>query len=168
MSEERIKALEARVAKLEGIITATATALGGGGASGGKVAPDRELDDPQYGDELVKRDPPRWRAESFAGRRMSQCPPDYLDALAEFQDWCAEREAADPAKAKYARYSTSRAAKARGWAARLRAGWKPKSPTNGVGASYRDDPFATRNSTGLGSNGDRGDAWEPSDDDPGF
>jgi hypothetical protein len=111
-----------------------------GGSSGPKVADDRDLDG-KYGDEEIKKDPPRWQGgESFAGRRMSECSPEFLDCFAEFKDYCADRDEEKAAlatgeeqekKAKFARFSRISAARARGWAARLRSGWKrPGSDNN--------------------------------------
>ena len=101
------------------------------------IASDADLDG-QYGDEEVKKNPKRWTGESFIGRRMSECSPEFLDSLAGHFDYKAEREAEDAANAedeetanakkKYAGYSRRSAARARGWAARLRAGWKPPAP----------------------------------------
>jgi hypothetical protein len=50
-----------------------------------------------------------------------------LDCFAEFKDYCASKdeESDDEKKLKNAKYDRRRAAKARGWAARIRAGWKP-------------------------------------------
>lgn len=105
--------------------------------SGPKVAADSDLDS-QWGDEEIKKSPPRWKGEDFAGKKMSQTSPEFLECFAEFCDWKAERddekaatltgEEADK-KRKYAGYSRKTAARARGWAARLRAGWKsPNEP----------------------------------------
>lgn len=103
--------------------------------AGGKVADDHDLDG-QWGDEEIKKSPPRWKGEDFANRRMSETSPDFLDCLADFNDWKAERDDEKAAtltgeeaekKRKYAGYSRKSAARARGWAARLRSGWK--SPT---------------------------------------
>lgn len=107
------------------------------GATAPGIASDADLDG-QYGDEEVKKNPKRWTGESFIGRRMSECSPEFLDSLAGHFDYKAEREAEDAANAedeetanakkKYAGYSRRSAARARGWAARLRAGWKPPAP----------------------------------------
>jgi hypothetical protein len=42
----------------------------------------------------VRKDPKRWRGESFVGRRFSETTSKYLEALASFLDWCADRAAA--------------------------------------------------------------------------
>jgi hypothetical protein len=52
---------------------------------------------------------------------MSECPPAYLDLVASRLDYFAAKEE----DAKKARYNRLDASRARGWAARLRNGWKP-------------------------------------------
>lgn len=94
-------------------------------AAGGAVATDADLDS-QWGDEDVKKDPPRWTkggGAPVAPCRMSACPPDFLEELASFKDWQAQKndEKGTPEGKKYAGYDRKSAARARGWAARLRA-----------------------------------------------
>ncbi len=87
-------------------------------AGGGDVATDAELDG-RYGDPKVFGDPKRWieqGGESFKGRAFSECPPDYLDALAEMSDYFAGRETDEKKKG----YKLKDAKFARGWARRLR------------------------------------------------
>jgi len=112
---------------------------GGTAGAGGRVAGDADLDG-QHGDPLIRKDPPRWPGESFAGQCFSGATPDYLDNLASFLEWKAGKNEADPAKKKYADYDRRDAARARGWAARLRAGWKPKSSTQAE-EQYDDGGF---------------------------
>ncbi len=97
------------------------------------VAPDSDLDS-ERGNFAVKKDPKQWKGESCVGRTLSECPPEFLDLLAETKDFKAGKEDEDAAalagaeqaqKKKYASYSRKDAARCRGWAARLRAGWKP-------------------------------------------
>lgn len=102
-----------------------------GGSSAGAVAPDHDLDS-EYGDPEIRRDPKRWTGDSFVGHRYSQTPPEYLDTLASQLDWQADRDEESDArdnkgrpKAQYARRD---AARARGWAARLRAGFVAAPP----------------------------------------
>lgn len=126
---EQLARIEAKIDRLLGQQPASA-------APG--IAPDSDLDS-QWGDEEVKKNPKRWQGDSFAGRRMSECSPEFLDCLAEHFDYKAGKEAEDAqdsalteeqraAKKKYSGYSRKSAARARGWAARLRAGWKPPAP----------------------------------------
>ncbi len=91
------------------------------------IAPDRDLDS-QYGDEKVRLDPRDWTGASFKGRKMSECPADYLELLANFYDWSAQK-AAD-ANERYngkpvAPYKRKSAERARGWAKRVREGKAP-------------------------------------------
>ena len=96
------------------------------GPAQGVCASDADLDG-EYGDPEIRKDPPRWTGESFATRHYSQSTPEFLDNLAGFIDWKAGKDAA----------------RARGWAKRLRAGWKPAAPA--AEDSFMDgddgDPF---------------------------
>lgn len=94
------------------------------------VATDADLDS-QYGDEKIKTKPRDWTGAFVSGQTMSESDPAMLDLLAERFDYFAGKEEAEGAatstgkpKAPYSRISAKRA---RGWAARLRSGWKPKS-----------------------------------------
>ena len=121
--EKRITALEVQVAALTLALKAKPAASV---PTSGTVAGDGELDS-QYGDPVVRKDPPRWKGTSYVGTAYSACPADYLLSLAGFLDWCSNKEAATPGKEKYAAYSAKDAARARGWAKR--------HPGNAVGAS---------------------------------
>lgn len=83
----------------------------------GEIASDEDLDG-KYGNPEIRRDPPRWQGESMVGRKFSECPPEYLDTLAGFNDWRADQDEkkGDP-RAKWARLDAGRA---RGWARRVR------------------------------------------------
>jgi hypothetical protein len=93
------------------------------------VAPDADLDS-EWGNPEIRKDPPRWHGQSYAGRRYSQTEPAYLDCLAGFLRWKAGKDdematsAAAPEErtkcAKYAGYARKDAARAQGWAERLR------------------------------------------------
>jgi hypothetical protein len=113
-----------------------------GGGAGGEVASDADLDG-KYGDEEIRRDPTAkyWDGESYAGCRMSECPSDYLDAYAKYKDACAFMNAKEGKedKAKYVGYDRKSAVRARGWAARVRAGKVGVVSHNGGGDS--DIPF---------------------------
>ncbi len=125
--EERVLLLEGQMAALmmqnavnraDG--TGTRRPVTSTAGSPGAVASDADLDG-QFGDVTIRKDPPRWTGESYAGRKYSECPPDYLDSLAGFLDWCADREEVTAGKEKYAAYSRRDAGRARGWAVRMRA-----------------------------------------------
>lgn len=72
------------------------------------------------GDPVIKYDPKFWKQESWAGRHYSQCPPDYLDMLAESEEYRAGRGLSDPEKKKWAKYNLRSAALAKGWARMIR------------------------------------------------
>ena len=61
------------------------------------------------------------------GRRFSECPPEYLDLVANRLDYFAGQNDGEPGPeaAKKARWNRLDASRARGWAARIRAGYKP-------------------------------------------
>lgn len=73
-----------------------------------------------HGDPVIRaKDPRDWTGELMTGRRFSECPPDYLDLLADRYEFFASREEDEKKKG----YNLTDAKRARGWAARLRAGW---------------------------------------------
>lgn len=84
--------------------------------------------DGKYGDPDIKRDPKRWTGAPVAPCRMSECPSEYLDVLASFYDWQADQDDKTGAKTSSGKpkstYGRLDAARARGWAARKRAGWQ--------------------------------------------
>jgi hypothetical protein len=89
-----------------------------------KRAETVDLDGPHGNPEIKAKDPRDWSRESMIGKRLSECPPTYLDLLAERYDYFAGKET-DEKKKRYAQLDCARA---RGWAARIRAGWKPEAP----------------------------------------
>jgi hypothetical protein len=130
--EERMVKIELRVKALEAKPTA---------ASGGDVADDQDLDG-KYGDvelryplkEKYWTEPQDISPET--PKRMSQCEPEYLDAVAKYLAACAymARKGGDEKKAGY---KDKDAARARGWAKRLRNGYAPKA--NGIAdAQYEE------------------------------
>ena len=97
-----------------------------------EIAPDRDLDG-KYGDPIVRATDPRdWNGPSMKGNHFSQCPPEYLDMLAERFDYFAEKAERQGITASNgqpaAPYNRRDAARARGWAKRLRNGWTPPEP----------------------------------------
>lgn len=89
------------------------------------IASDRDLDG-KYGDPVLKFMPREWTGPSFKGRRLSECPADLLDMVAETFDYFASKaeaanEHTDSGK-PVAQYKRSDAARARGWAKRIRDG----------------------------------------------
>lgn len=95
------------------------------GASGGAVANDRDLDS-KYGDPELKFSPRDWTGPSFKNRRFSECPPELLDLVADsleyFGKQADERDEKTNAGKPVGDYKRKDAARARGWAARMRAG----------------------------------------------
>jgi hypothetical protein len=95
------------------------------------------LDGP-YGDPIIKaKDPKDWTGPPQAGKHFSECPPAYLDLIADRYTYFAGRET-DATKAGYNRLD---AARARGWAARLRAGWTAPRPDGPVFAGDESPGF---------------------------
>lgn len=91
------------------------------------VASERDLES-QYGNPEVKaKDPRDWTGETQKGKRFSECPPEYLDMVASRLDYFASQHegSQDAEEQKKRRYNLIDASRARGWAARLRAGWTP-------------------------------------------
>jgi hypothetical protein len=107
----------------------------------GEAATDAELDGSR-GDPEIKKDPPRWTGAKFAPCHMSQTSPEYLEVLASFKDWQAGKDdesGAVDAKDRPASFWKRNDAKlCRGWARRLRAGWKPQaqSEQQSSGSNY--------------------------------
>lgn len=84
-------------------------------------APKVDLDGP-HGDPIVKaKDPRDWMGDPMQGRHFSECPAAYLDLVAERLDYFNVKETDEKKKG----YNALDAALARGWAARIRAGYKP-------------------------------------------
>ena len=78
-----------------------------------------------HGDPVIKaKDPRDWSGPPMTGRKFSECPPEYLDRLADRYDYFAGKDE-DATKQRYAKMD---AARARGWAARLRGGWRAPAP----------------------------------------
>lgn len=119
-------ASEESLALLRRIAVAVEALAGASSVSGGgDVAPDRDLDS-QYGNPEVKFMPRDWTGRSYKGRKMSDCPPELLDMVAETFDYFA-RKAEDAGEVTssgkpVAPYKRKDAARARGWAKRIRSG----------------------------------------------
>lgn len=107
------------------------------------VASDRDLDS-KYGDPEVKaKDPRDWTGDTMKGRKFSECPPEYLDQVASRLDYFADQLASsqDADEQKKRRYNLIDAARARGWAARLRGGWTPPAADAAFGAPATGEPL---------------------------
>ena len=113
----------------------------------GAIAGRADLD--SGGDLVVAFDAKSWKGESCKGKRMSECPSDFLDHLARaFQAMGDKDRAANTLyKGKpSAPYQYRKAALCRGWALRLRLGWKPPAPKAEAapGSSFDDAAAADR------------------------
>lgn len=100
-------------------------------AKGAAVASDADLDG-KYGNPNAGFDPRDWSGPSQKGKPLSDCPPDFLDMLAETLDYFAEKaekEGTLTANGKpVAPYKRLDASRARGWALRIRSGKHKPAP----------------------------------------
>lgn len=119
----RVDGLERRIVTLE----ANARARGGTAAAAAPAVATSYQLDAQWGDPVVRENPRTWTGRSMVGNKFSECPPEYLDQLALRFDWLAKRDREEnhvDAKGRpRAPMRDKDAALARGWAARIRAGW---------------------------------------------
>ncbi len=125
---------------------ATSAVMGAGTVP--NIASDRDLDS-QYGNPEVKaKDPRDWSGDSMKGRRFNECPAEYLDLVASRLDYFASQleSSQDADEQKKRRYNLIDASRARGWALRIRGGYKPAEngggfPSDGP-APVSDDDIA--------------------------
>ena len=140
--------------RIEKKIDAIAAHLGIGARSaaaasaGGAVASAADLDG-QYGNPEVRKDPKDWTGPSMVGKSFSDCPAEFLDMIASLNEWRAKKddeagargEVNGKGKPKDGHFARLDAARARGWAARARAGGtKPKAAPQRR-AEPEEDPF---------------------------
>ncbi len=115
--------------------------------AGGAIATDQDLDS-RWGDEEVRFTPRDWAGAPMKGKKMSQCPPEFLDLLADAFDYFArqaeEKHEMTESGKPVAAFKKKSAARARGWALRLRTGWKGATPSAGGGGSEWGDDNAPR------------------------
>lgn len=164
----RLAAIEMRLAALEG--GGAPRTNGSSSTSGGAVADDADLDG-KYGDARIKYGlkAKYWKEQPdpFIGKTWSRCTPEYLDAAAKYLDGWAFvlRKQGDEKKAGYKELDASRC---RGWARRIRGGWKPppepESAWGGADAGTNGGGFG--DSGGFGGGSSFGS--EPSDADDSF
>lgn len=138
----------AAIARHLGITGASASSNGSSGGARlsveGEVAPDRDLDS-SYGNPVIKYmpKPKYWPADrqDFTSHRFSETTPDFLDAMAKYLDACAYMAGREPDEKsqKSASYKRKDAARARGWAKRLREGWGGAAPAASDGGDF--DPY---------------------------
>lgn len=128
---ESINLLRSIDATLKGILRALSA------STGAAIASDADLDGP-HGDPAIKaKDPRDWSGPPMTGRRFSECPPEYLDLLADRFDYFASKEE----DAKKARYNQLDASRARGWAQRIRSGRVPQPAGVISGSEWPEDGF---------------------------
>jgi len=122
---DQLDRIEAGLAELKEMLGAMAQRRNGAAPASrfdvpaGAVAPASELDS-KYGDPVIKKDPPRWSGPSFVGQPYSACSAEYLEEMAGFLEWKAGKNEEDPERAKFAAYDRKDAARALGWAQRVR------------------------------------------------
>jgi hypothetical protein len=105
------------------------------------VASDRDLDGP-YGNPIVKFMPRDWTGPTYKGQPMSACPAPLLEMLAETFEYFADQadaknETTDKGK-PVSGYKRADAARARGWAQRVRDGRVPVSAGSTQDAGWAD------------------------------
>src|SRR3990167_336963 len=92
-----------------------------GSAAAKAIASDRDLDG-KYGNPEVKFNPRDWTGPSFKQRTMSECPPEFLELLAQsleyFADQAEQKNERTNSGKPVADYKRADAARARGWALR--------------------------------------------------
>jgi hypothetical protein len=96
--------------------------------NGTEIAPAHDLDS-TYGDPELRFSPRDWSGDNYKGRKFSECPPALLDEVARSLDYFAlkaeEKGETTSTGKPVAPLKKKDAARARGWAKRLREGWKP-------------------------------------------
>jgi hypothetical protein len=101
------------------------------------IASDNDLDG-KFGNPPVRFMPKAWTGASYKDKPFSACPPELLDLVAESLDWLAQKAETNNELTvggkPVAQYKRLDAARARGWAKRLRNGWKSTD-------QYADDPL---------------------------
>ena len=90
------------------------------------MAPAENLDGP-FGNPIIKAKSPRdWAGADMTGKKLSECPPEYLDLCASRSEFFAAKNDDEGAKDDKGRpksyWDRKNAALARGWAERIRSG----------------------------------------------
>lgn len=151
-SEEGIALLRSIDGSLKQLVALSAArraaAVNGNSQPSHEIASDKDLES-QWGDPIIKATDPRdWTGGNMKGRHFSECPPEYLDLVASRLDYFAKRadengEVTSTGKPK-SKYSRLDASRARGWAARMRAG-KVRTPNPMTADDVVDANWATGN-----------------------
>lgn len=138
MSDDLRRAFE-RIAELEATVTSLRVQMAALERATGLFADEKDLLG-RLGNPEVKFSPRAWQGDNCVGRKFSECPPEFLDMLAEALAWSAANP--KPGKERYAKYNATDAARARGWARRLRLGGAPPNdPGDTNGVDHHGDAF---------------------------
>lgn len=127
---EAFAQLEAKIAGLEAKVDRLLSHLGAdrqaqSASESGAVAPLSDIRG-EHGDVEIKKDPPRWKGSPIAPAWASQCPPEYLEIVADLLDFKADKPR--PGKEQYAKYDRRNAARCRRWAIEIREGRVKQEP----------------------------------------
>ena len=99
------------------------------------LASDADLDGKYGNPAIAAKDPRDWNGPSMKGRLFSECPPEYLDLVASRLDYFAQKADAEGKTTSSGKpaapFNRADAARARGWAKRMRDGKVP-TPTVGI------------------------------------
>lgn len=132
-----------------------------GPAGGVAEVPELEGED---GDPAAPFDPKKWQGASCKGKSFSRCEPGALDLLAEYFDYCAENPRSG--KEKFSAGERRKARLARGWAKRIRGGWKAPVEAKANGAARPRGGFGSEDSAttsprtgGYGGEDEGGARW---------
>jgi hypothetical protein len=159
----RLDEIDRRVERLAQHLGADRPAGAANSGTGGRVATAAAIRG-KYGDPEIGKDPPRWEGEAIAPAYASQCPPDYLEAVADFFDWKADNPR--PGKEKFAPRERERAGYCRRWAIEIREGrHKPgERPVTRLAPPPGEDTSGTTWTSGNMAPPPTGMAPPPSDD----
>lgn len=137
---EAFARLEAKIDRLLAHLGANGTGAAGNSSSD-NIAPVSDIHG-QYGDVEIKKDPPRWKGKPLAPIHASQCPPEYLEIVADLLDFKADNPR--PGKEQYAKYDRRNAARCRRWSIEIREGrvkQEPMREDDGGPPPFADDGY---------------------------
>lgn len=127
-----LRSIDASLKALLGIATKRQMSKPAETGASKKVATDADLDGKYGNPEIKTKDPRDWTGDSMKGRKFSECPADYLDLVASRLDYFAEQAEQEGkltnAGKPVAPYNRADAARARGWAWRIRQGTHVPAP----------------------------------------
>jgi len=133
---EAVTLLRSMDSSLKSILSAV-RGTGTAGAPIASVASDSDLNGAYGNPEVKAKDPRDWTGPTMKGRKFSECPADYLDLVASRLDYFAETADAEgkttSAGKPVAPFNRADAARARGWAKRIRDGRHTPAPVEEQG-----------------------------------